>query len=120
MSDAVLSLLPSSRVYHIGLFREKVSLQPVECNVDFFLPFRNIHDHDTSQDYSKLHRPTVDLCLLLDPMVATGGTACAAIEMLLDWGLACKRVRTMKTSIAKPHNSRKDQISGHTRLERRS
>ncbi|GJJ07514.1 hypothetical protein Clacol_001716 [Clathrus columnatus] len=68
MTDALLNLLPSARLYHIGLFREKVSLQPVEY-------------------YSKLHRPAVDQCILLDPMVATGGTACAAIEMLLDWGL---------------------------------
>lgn len=47
MSDAVLSLLPLSRVYHIGLFREKVSLQPVECNVDSFSSCFRI-DHNTS------------------------------------------------------------------------
>ncbi|ELU41660.1 hypothetical protein AG1IA_04321 [Rhizoctonia solani AG-1 IA] len=31
MTDAMLSLFPTAPVYHIGLFREKVSLQPVEC-----------------------------------------------------------------------------------------
>ncbi|KIJ56746.1 hypothetical protein M422DRAFT_218383 [Sphaerobolus stellatus SS14] len=75
MTDAMLSLFPSARTYHVGLFREKVSLQPVEY-------------------YSKLPKePTVDLCYLLDPLVATGGTACAAINMLLDWGLPISKIR---------------------------
>lgn len=39
-------------------------------------------------DYSKLpSQVTVDVCYLLDPLIATGGTACAALQMLLDWGL---------------------------------
>lgn len=40
-------------------------------------------------DYSKLPKqPTVDLVYLLDPLVATGGTAVAAINMLIDWGIS--------------------------------
>ncbi|KAF8591468.1 UDP-N-acetylglucosamine 1-carboxyvinyltransferase [Ramaria rubella] len=75
MTDAMLSLFPSARTYHIGLFREKTSLQPVEY-------------------YSKLPRtPTVDLCFLLDPLVATGGTACAAINMILDWGISIRNIK---------------------------
>lgn len=35
MTDAMLSLFPSAQTYHIGLFREKVSLQPVECMYPF-------------------------------------------------------------------------------------
>jgi len=31
--------------------------------------------------------PTVQVCLLLDPMLATGGSAVAAIEVLKDWGV---------------------------------
>jgi hypothetical protein len=39
-------------------------------------------------DYSKLSSaPPVDAVFLLDPLVATGGTACAALSMLLDWGI---------------------------------
>lgn len=39
-------------------------------------------------DYSKLPTTvTVDQCFLLDPLIATGGTACAALQMLIDWGL---------------------------------
>ena len=40
-------------------------------------------------DYSKLPKqPTVDLVYLLDPLVATGGTAVAAVNMLIDWGIS--------------------------------
>ncbi|KAL5508437.1 hypothetical protein ACEPAH_6056 [Sanghuangporus vaninii] len=77
MSDALLDLFPSAKVYHIGLFREKVSLQPVEY-------------------YSKLpSQVTVDICYLLDPLVATGGTACAAMQMLIDWGLPVKNIKLL-------------------------
>lgn len=39
-------------------------------------------------DYSKLPpSPPIDSVYLLDPLVATGGTACAALSMLVDWGL---------------------------------
>ena len=42
-------------------------------------------------DYSRLpSTPDVDICFLLDPLVATGGTACAALTMLVDWGIPCK------------------------------
>ncbi len=58
MTEACLDLLPeTTSVLHIGLFREKVSLQPVEY-------------------YNKLPvSPTVDQVLILDPLIATGGTA---------------------------------------------
>ena len=42
-------------------------------------------------DYSKLPPvPTVDTVFLLDPLIATGGTACAAMHMILDWGIPGK------------------------------
>ncbi|KAH7887886.1 putative uracil phosphoribosyltransferase [Phlebopus sp. FC_14] len=77
MADALLTLFPTASVYHLGLFREKVSLQPVEY-------------------YSKLPSvPTVDVCFLLDPLVATGGTACAALTMLLDWGIPLSKIKLL-------------------------
>ena len=43
------------------------------------------------QDYSKLPpNPTVDQVFLLDPLIATGGTACAAMNMILEWGIPGK------------------------------
>lgn len=42
-------------------------------------------------DYSKLPpSPPVDKVFLLDPLIATGGTACAALAMLVDWGISSK------------------------------
>jgi uracil phosphoribosyltransferase len=68
MVDAMLELMPTAQVWHLGLFRDERTLRPVEY-------------------YNKL--PTsasVDLCMILDPMLATGGSATAAIEVLKRWG----------------------------------
>jgi len=68
MVDAMLELMPTAQVWHLGLFRDERTLRPVEY-------------------YNKLpDQATVDLCLILDPMLATGGSATAAIEVLKQWG----------------------------------
>ena len=68
MVDAMLELMPTAQVWHLGLFRDEKTLRPVEY-------------------YNKLpDSATVDLCLILDPMLATGGSATAAIEVLKRWG----------------------------------
>jgi uracil phosphoribosyltransferase len=68
MVDAMLELMPTAEVWHLGLFRDERTLQPVEY-------------------YNKLpDSAAVDLCLILDPMLATGGSATAAIEVLKRWG----------------------------------
>ena len=68
MVDAMLELMPTAQVWHLGLFRDERTLRPVEY-------------------YNKLpDTATVDLCLILDPMLATGGSATAAIEVLKNWG----------------------------------
>src|ERR1051326_8733923 len=68
MVDAMLELMPTAQVWHLGLFRDERTLQPVEY-------------------YNKLpDAATVDLRLILDPMLATGGSAPAAIEVLKKGG----------------------------------
>ncbi len=68
MVDAMLELMPTAEVWHLGLFRDERTLQPVEY-------------------YNKLpNSASVDLCLILDPMLATGGSATAAIDVLKRWG----------------------------------
>jgi uracil phosphoribosyltransferase len=68
MVDAMLELMPTAEVWHLGLFRDERTLEPVEY-------------------YNKLpDAASVDLCLILDPMLATGGSATAAIEVLKKWG----------------------------------
>ncbi|KAJ2725948.1 hypothetical protein GGI07_000876 [Coemansia sp. Benny D115] len=69
MLSAASDLLHDAEIRHLGLFREEATLQPVEY-------------------YNKLPRQcNADQCLVLDPMIATGGTAQAAIEILRDWGV---------------------------------
>ncbi|KAG6911713.1 hypothetical protein DXG01_007963 [Tephrocybe rancida] len=89
-----LTLFPNAPVYHLGLFREKVTLQPVECEEPLV---RNDNVLLTSYpDYSKLPpSPPVEQVFLLDPLIATGGTACAALAMIVDWGIPVKDVKLL-------------------------
>ena len=69
MVDGVWDLLPDAQVWHIGLYRDEKTLQPV-------------------QYYNKLPTlPTVGTCLVLDPMLATGGSATATVSLLKNWGV---------------------------------
>ncbi len=68
MVDGILEFLPEARVYHLGLFRDEKTLEPVEYYSRF------------SED-----KP-VDIVFVLDPMLATGGSACAAVARLKKWG----------------------------------
>ncbi len=66
--DGIQELLPASQVWHIGLYRDEATLRPVEY-------------------YNRLpEEPTVQVCLVLDPMLATGGSAIATIDILKRWG----------------------------------
>jgi uracil phosphoribosyltransferase len=69
MVEGVWDLMPSSEVWHIGLYRDEKTLKPVEY-------------------YNKLPiEPTVSVCLILDPMLATGGSAVATTGVLKRWGV---------------------------------
>jgi len=69
MVEPVLELIPTAEVWHLGLYRDEVSAQPVRY-------------------YDKLVAGnSVDTALVLDPMLATGGSACAACQSLSDWGV---------------------------------
>lgn len=104
-------------VYHLGLYREKVTLQPVECKSKA-QGARHLHcsHHGYAHpadafiiDYSKLpSEPPIDECWILDPLIATGGTALSALHMIVEWGvprafflLLCKEM-CMLISIALP------------------
>ena len=70
MVEGVWELMPSAEVWHIGLFRDEHTLKPV-------------------QYYNKLPvEPTVTVCLILDPMLATGGSAVATVDILKKWGVS--------------------------------
>lgn len=74
-------------MYHLGLYRDKVTLQPVECWSYDTRNTRLFADRIVA-DYSKLpENPPIDRVYLLDPLIATGGTALAALAMILEWGI---------------------------------
>lgn len=64
MADGILNLVPNARVGHIGLYRDHETLQPVEY-------FRKLPSDIAERDV-----------FVLDPMLATGGSAVAAINIL--------------------------------------
>jgi len=69
MVEGIWGLMPSAEVWHIGIYRDEKTLRPV-------------------QYYNKLPTdPTVSVCLILDPMLATGGSATATIDVLKKWGV---------------------------------
>ena len=89
MVDALTSLLPVSvPIHHLGLYREKSTLQPVEY-------YNNLPYHRSSASTSsrggrnKEEEDTgpAELAIIIDPIIATGATAVAAVETLRDWGV---------------------------------
>jgi len=68
MVEGIWEMMPGAQVWHIGLYRDERTLRPVEY-------------------YNKLPvHPTVQVCLILDPMLATGGSATATVDILKKWG----------------------------------
>lgn len=73
MVEGILEMIPTAEVWHIGLYRDERTLHPVEY-------------------YNRLPTPNrVQLSIVLDPMLATGGTAVAAVDILKRWG--CERIK---------------------------
>lgn len=75
MVDALMSLIPAAKVGHIGLYRDHETLQPVEyyCKLPPDIAQRQV--------------------LVLDPMLATGGSSAAAIEFIKKRG--AQRIKLM-------------------------
>ncbi|OGO75051.1 MAG: Uracil phosphoribosyltransferase, partial [Chloroflexi bacterium RIFOXYD12_FULL_57_15] len=69
MVEGFWELMPTAEVWHIGLYRDEKTLRPVEY-------------------YNKLPlEPTVSVSIILDPMLATGGSATATADVLKRWGV---------------------------------
>ena len=67
MADAIVELVPEVQVWHVGLYRDHKTLKPITY-------------------YNKLSvHAQLDICYVLDPMLATGGSAAAALDILKEW-----------------------------------
>ena len=80
MVEGILAMIPAARVGHIGLYRDEKTFEPVEyfCKLPKDVSVRQV--------------------FVVDPMLATGGSAVAAIDMLKEHG--CKHVRFLCTIAA--------------------
>jgi uracil phosphoribosyltransferase len=80
MVDPILNLIPSAEVWHLGLYRDEATARPVEY-------------------YSKLPQSQpVDVALVVDPMLATGGSATVALAALERWGVKQLKVLSIIAS----------------------
>ncbi len=69
MVDGLLEVFPAATTWHLGMYRNEETLQPVWY-------------------YNKLPKdPQVDVALVLDPMLATGGSAIATVAEIKKWGV---------------------------------
>jgi uracil phosphoribosyltransferase len=82
MVDAVLDLIPTAEVWHLGIYRDEATHQPVEY-------------------YSRLpSREPVEVALVLDPMLATGGSAVSVLHTLHEWGV--RKVKLLAVIASQP------------------
>ncbi len=86
MVEGILTLIPSAKVGHIGLFRDPETLKPVKyyCKMPTDIAERDV--------------------IILDPMLATGGSASAAIDFVKEYGV--KHIKLMNI-IAAPEGIRR-------------
>jgi uracil phosphoribosyltransferase len=80
MVDGILTLIPSAKVGHIGLYRDPKTMEPVEyyCKMPTDISERDV--------------------IILDPMLATGGSASAAIQFMKNYD--CKHIKLMNVLAA--------------------
>ncbi len=69
MVEGIWEMMPGAEVWHIGLKRDERTLQPMQYYAN------------------KPIEPRVQVCLILDPMLATGGSAAATCSLLKEWGV---------------------------------
>ena len=80
MVDGIVNLIPSAKVGHLGLYRDPVTHEPVEyyCKMPSDIAERDV--------------------IIVDPMLATGGSAAAAIQYMKNYG--CKNIKMMNVLAA--------------------
>ena len=93
MVDGLLSLMPVAKVGHIGMYRDEETCQPQEY-------------------YCKLPQHIEEkICIVLDPMLATGGSAIAAVDLLKAKGvkhIKCMHIIAAPEGIEALHNAHPD------------
>lgn len=103
MVDAAADMIPSSEVWHLGMYRDEITHTPVSY-------------------YNKLPKECPDdLVVVLDPMLATGGSARDAVTVLKDWGATWIKfvgIIAAPEGVAELHNAHPDVDIYVARLDR--
>ncbi|AXK50729.1 uracil phosphoribosyltransferase [Spiroplasma alleghenense] len=68
MTEGIQKLIPTARIAHVGLYRDEETLEPVQYYAK------------TTENIAESY------VIVVDPMLATGGSACKAIEIAKEWG----------------------------------
>lgn len=68
MSGAIQEAIPHAEIWHLGFYRDESTLEPVEY-------------------YGKFSDSPPDFAFIVDPMLATGGSACVGIDRVKRWGV---------------------------------
>ena len=96
MAEGILELIPDAEVWHIGLFRDEATLRPMEY-------------------YNKFPaRPRIKVALMVDPMLATGGSAVRTCEILKSAGVPSLKLLSLIAApegIARVHQAMPDVAS---------
>lgn len=85
MSEVAMDMIPSARTYHIGLYRDEKTFQPVT----YYNKLPNTINYKSAQ------------VIILDPMLATGGSIMSTIEMITQLGVKDENI-TVACIIASP------------------
>ncbi|KAI5860614.1 uracil phosphoribosyltransferase [Durotheca rogersii] len=95
MVEAIQTILPEPvPVHHLGLYREPSTLEPVEY-------YNNLPHHVSSSSNSEADEAgshASSLAIIVDPVIATGGTCAAAIQTLKEWGV--RRILVLSVAAA--------------------
>lgn len=87
--EPLQELMPEAEVWHLGMYRDELTSQPVE----YYCKLREGHPCDVG--------------MVLDPMLATGGSVLSAIEALKRWG--CRDIRVLSVIASRPGIERLQQ-----------
>jgi len=75
--EPILELIPSAEVWHLGMYRDEETAKPIEY-------YCKLPEHDPA-----------DVAWILDPMLATGGSICMAMDILKRWGVRDIRILSL-------------------------
>ncbi|TVU18576.1 hypothetical protein EJB05_34683 [Eragrostis curvula] len=102
LADLATSILPSTKTFHLGMARDEVTLQPsVYLNKSYITEVK-LMNYKSPLLWLPDRFPKGCHILLVDPMLATGGTVSAAVDLLKERGAEISQIRIISAVAAPP------------------